>query len=344
VGWFSRGKRDKTGDVGAGIEEFWRWWNGAAGELAEAVSAGRLADHVDAVSARVAAIHPELAWEFGKGIHTEHQLTVTAGGDPALRRIARTWMRSAPPSDRTWSFYDMRLPGSLDAVLRIGDAEVAFADVRVVAQRRATGLDVTVHHPVFSTVPVETRGQIGFLCLDTALGEEAAELWIGEVDWSAEDPAGSRSLAELPEMLAAVTQEYAPGGKMGWLLAEVRTPHGPMVVRCLNRLAPVQAPDLDQHVAITTEFHAATPAGMPGPGDDDYLADLESALGAAADGVGQIVAVQTGGGSRTVHCYVDSTTSGADELKKAASSSAGTRVRVQTRLDPSWEAVRPFRV
>jgi hypothetical protein len=345
VGLFSKRKREPSeSDVRTGIEEFWRWWDGAAGELAEAVPAGRLVDHVNAVSARVAAIHPELAWEFGQGIHSEHQLTVTAGGDPALRRIARRWMRSAPPSDRMWSFYDMRLPGSLDSVLRIGDADVAFAEVRVAAEQRATGLDVTVHHPVFASVPTEACGQIAFLCLDTALGEEATELWIGEIDWSTEDPAGSRPLAELPGILAAVTQEYAPDGKMGWLLAEARTPHGPMVVRCLNRLMPVQAPNLDQHVAITIEFGAATSAGMPGPGEGDDLADLESILDAALTGVGQIVAVQTGGGSRTFHCYVDSTTRGADELRKVGRSSAGTRVHVHARLDPSWEAVQSFRV
>ncbi|MCF4121698.1 DUF695 domain-containing protein [Antribacter sp. KLBMP9083] len=343
---FSKRKRETSdADVSAGIDEFWRWWDGAAGELAEAVPAGRLAEHVDAVSERVAAIHPELAWEFGQGIHSEHQLTVTAGGDPPLRRIARRWLRSAPPSDRTWSFYDLRLPGPLDAVLSIGGAEVAFADVLVVAEQRATGLDVTVHHPVFASVPVDARGQIAFLCLDTALGEEATELWIGEIDWSVGDPDGSRSLAELPAMLAVVTQEFARDGKMGWFLAEAWTPHGPMLVRCLNRLSPVQAPDLDQHVAITAEFRAATSAGMPGPDDENDLANLESSLHAVMEeGAGQIVAVQTGGGRRTFHCYVDSTTSGADELKKAARGSAGARVRVRARLDPSWEAVRPFRV
>jgi hypothetical protein len=345
VGLFSKRKREPSdAEIGAGIEEFWRWWAGAARELAEAVPAGRLVDHADAVTERVDAIHPELAWEFGRGIHSEHQLTVTAGGDPALRRIARRWMRSAPPSDRMWSFYDMRLPGALDAVLRIGDAAVAFADVRVAAVRRATGLDVTVHHPVFASVSAETCHQIAFLCLDTALGEEATELWIGKTGWSVDDPVGSRPLAELPAMLAAVTQEYAPDGKMGWLLAEAQTPHGPMLVRCLNRLVSVQAPDLDQHVAITVEFRGVTQMGMPGPNDDQDLADLESTLEAAVNGVGQIVAVRTGDGSRTFHCYVDSATSGAHDLRKAARGSAGAQVHVHARLDPSWEAVQPFRV
>lgn len=345
MGLFSKRKREPSdAEIGAGIEEFWRWWSGVAGELAEAVPAGRLVDHADAVNGRVEAIHPELAWEFGRGVHSEHQLTVTAGGDPALRRTARRWMRSAPPSDRVWSFYDMRLPGSLDVVLRTGDVEVAFADVRVTSVRRATGLDVTVHHPAFASAPAEACRQIAFLCLDTALGEEVTELWIGQIDWSVDDPEGSRPLAELPAMLAAVTQEYAPDGKMGWLLAEAQTPGGPMLVRCLNRLVSVQAPDLDQHVAITVEFRDAGQVGMPGPGDERNLADLESTLEATLDGVGQIVAVRTGDGSRTFHCYVDSASNGAHDLRKAARGSGEARVHVHTRLDPSWEAVLPFRV
>lgn len=345
MGLFSKRKREPSDvEIGAGIEEFWRWWAEVAVELADAVPAGRLAEHADAVSARVDAIHPGLVWEFGRGIHSEHQLTVTAGGDPALRRVARRWMRSAPPSDRTWSFYDMRLPGALDAVLKIGDAEVAFVNVRVAAARRATGLDVTVHHPVFASASAETCAQIAFLCLDTALGEEATELWVGRIDWSVEDPEESRPLSELPAMLAPVTQEYAPDGKMGWLLAEARTPHGPMIVRCLNRLMSVQAPDLDQHVAVTVALGDPTEAGLPGPRDEQDLADLERALQVAVNGVGQIVAVRTGDGSRTFHCYVDSATTGARDLKEAASVSAGARAHVHARLDPSWEAVQPFRV
>lgn len=338
---FSKCEREVSdADISAGIEEFWRWWDGVAGELAEAVPAGRLADHVNAVSRQVAAIHPELAWEFGRGIHSEHQLTVTAGGNPALRRVARRWMRAAPPSDQTWSFYDMRLPGSLDTVLKVADAEVAFADMRVAAERRATGLDVRVHHPVFASVPAEVCGQIAFLCLDAALGEEAVELWIGEIDWSLQALPRSRWLAELPAMLAAVTREYAPDGEMGWLLAEAHTPHGPRLVRCLNRLSPVQAPDLDQHVAVIAQFRTVTSTGMPGPGDEDVLADLERILDAVLEGVGRMVAVQTGGGSRTFHCYIDSTSSGASKVTKAV----GARAQVHTRLDPSWAAVQPFRV
>lgn len=131
---------------------------------------------------------------------------------------------------------------------------------------------------------------------------------------------------------------------MGWFLAEAHTPNGPMLVRCLNRLSPVQAPDLDQHVAVTAQFPAATSAGMPGPGDEDALTDLEENLDAVLQEAGLLVAVQTGAGRRTFHCYLDSTTHDAEQLTKAAQRTPGIRAHVQAQLDPSWEAVQPFRV
>ena len=80
MGLFNRRRADtaERADARAGIEAFWQWWAVTAAEIADAVPAGRLDRYVDVVTRRVHAIDPGLAWEFGPGVHSEHQLTVTA--------------------------------------------------------------------------------------------------------------------------------------------------------------------------------------------------------------------------------------------------------------------------
>ncbi|MGC3994466.1 MAG: DUF695 domain-containing protein [Propionicimonas sp.] len=345
MGWFSRrrsGSRSSA-DARAAVAEFWEWWSGAAFGIAAAIPAGTVERYVEVMTHHVHAIDPGLAWEFGPGTSSEHRLTVTAEGDPSLRRVARRWLRAAPPPDRTWSFHDMRQPSALDSVLRVGDAELMIGDVRVAATRRGSGLDVEVHHPLFARLPEQVQTQIAFLSLDTALGEEAVELWIGSIDRMSHEPSGSRPLADLPAKLAEVIADATVDGEMGWTLQRGNGPRGPVLVSRLNRLSPVQAPDHDEHVAVVVPFRDVTEDGWPGTGSLDALRDFEDHLGRILRGSGQLVAVETSGGVRTLHYYVDSTTPAAGQVKAAVVGWDQGVVTVKSQSDPAWKAVAAFR-
>ncbi len=330
-------------DPRAGIADFWQWWAVAAAELADAIPMATVNRYVDVMTAHVSAIDPGLAWEFAPGRTSRHQLTVTAEGDPELRRVARQWLRAAPPPDRIWSFHDLRQPGPLGFRLRIGGVDLDMNGIRVAGSRRGSGLDVIVHHPLFASLPQQVQAQIAFLSLDTALGEEAVELWIGGVGRSPDDPPGSRPLAELPAMVAEVVADGMPDGSMGWTMLRGEGPRGPLLVTRLNRLSPVQAPQHDQHAAVRVPFSDQTAAGLPGPGSLDALRAFENHLTAIVKGSGQLVAVETSGGFRTLHYYVDSGTPAAAQLEAATRGWEQGRVGVEARRDPAWEAVRCFR-
>lgn len=345
MGLFSRRKPDSGSppDAGAGIAAFWQWWTASAPEIAAAIPAGSLERYAEVVARRVREIDPGLAWEFGPGRTSEHQLTVTAEGDPGLRRVARRWLRAAPPADATWSFHDLRQPSTLNSVLQIGADELTLSDVRVAGTRRGSGLDVVVHHPLFARVPEQVRGQLTFLCLDTALGEEAVELWIGSIDHAVHEPAGSRPLADLPGMLGEVIAEAMPEGRMGWAMLRGSGPRGPVLVTCLNRLSPIQAPDHDEHVTVGVPFRDLTGEGWPGQGSLDALRSFEDHLGSIVYGSGQLVAVETSDGVRTLHFYVDSATPAAGQLQAAVAGWNQGRVTVNAHPDPAWDAVSAFR-
>lgn len=334
---------DQASDPRAAIADFWQWWAVAAAELADAIPMATVSRYVAVVTARVSAIDPGLTWEFAPGRTSRHQLTVTAEGDPALRRVARQWLRAAPPPDTVWSFHDMRQPGPLGFRLRIGGVDLNLNEVRVAGTRHGSGLDVIVHHPLFASIPQQVQAQIAFLSLDTALGEEAVELWIGGVGRATDEPLGSRPLAELPAMVAEVIADGMPDGAMGWTLLRGEGPRGPLLVSRLNRLSPVQAPQHDQHAAVTVPFSDQTAAGLPGPGSLDTLNAFENHLTAIVKGSGQLVAVETSAGVRTLHYYLDSGTPAAAQLEAATHGWQQGRVTVGASRDPAWEAVRAFR-
>lgn len=345
MGLFGRRKPEPsaTVDPGAAIAAFWQWWSSSAADIAAAIPAGSLARFADVMTSQVHAIDPGLAWEFGAGTSSRHQLTVTAEGDPSLRRIARRWLRAAPPGDATWSFYDMRQPSALDSVLQIGDAELRFGDVRVVATRHGSALDVVMYHPLFAQLPEQVQRQITYLSLDSALGEEAVELWVGSIDQTLSEPTDSRALADLPAMLAGVIADAMPNGEMGWTLLRGDGPRGPVLVSCLNRLSPVQAPNHDEHVAVTVPFRDVTADGWPGAGSLNALRAFEDHLNSIVQGSGELVALETSGGFRTLHYYVDSTTPAADQLQAAVHGWDQGSVTLSAHPDPAWEAVALFR-
>lgn len=344
MGLFSRHKPhpQPSADARVAIGEFWRWWASVSDELAAAIPDGRLQQYIEVLAQRVHSIDPGLAWEFGPGRTSEHRLTVTAEGNPALRRVARRWLHAAPPADPTWTFSDLRQAGHVDSVLSIGGVELALGDLRFLGTPDDNGLDVVVFHPTFPALPEQLRNQVAFIGLDAALGEETVELWIGTIGCVLEDPPGSRPLAELRGVVDEVIAAATDDGTMGWSVLQGSGPAGPVLVMRLNRLSSIQAPHHDRHAAVLVPFTDLTPDGWPGRRSLDALHGFENHLRDIVRGSGQLVAVETCAGVRTMHFYLDSATPAVAQLEAAISGWPQGRVIVESDLDPSWEAVRVF--
>jgi hypothetical protein len=292
----------------------------------------------------VERVHPDLDWEVGPGRNGGWQLVVTAGGEPRLRATARRWLLAAPAPGGQWEYADTRQP-SPDAEagrLTVGDHEVSFADVRTswLVDEDRLRVDVAVHHPEFGSLDEAVRLQITFLALDALLGEEAVELWIGEIAAVVEEPPGATTLAPLRSAVRDLAARHA-GSEPSWQLLQATGDRGrPLLALVRLPLTSAAAPHLDAHVRVELPY-AAEDSGLPQEAALNELRGLEDRLDQLLGRDGRVVAHETTDGVRTLHVYADRTTDGPDRIAAAVAGYPGARTAVTD--DPGWEAVGHLR-
>lgn len=333
---FSRGRKQDP------VVEFWAWWPTIRPAVTAAIATGGFEPLTPQISKRVAAIHKDLTWEFSKGRDASHALVVSPGGNPALRAVAARWGALAPASDPEWEFHTARQPDhdTLSAAIEIAGARLDLGLLRFAfsIDEDAAAIDVIGHHPLFRRLPEPVRAQVTFLSLDWLLGEEGVELWIGGVDVSADEPAGARHPLELAAAVDALREEYR---EPKWVVFSGTRRGAPLTGLAQRPLRAVRWPRFDTHVAVTLPFSGRNGDGLPSDAALDALRAFEDGpLDAALRGDGELVALETTGGLRTLHFYVDGTSAAGDDLAAAAAGWPDGRAKVGRRHDPGFEGVR----
>lgn len=323
------------------IREFWNWWLSRKDQFNAAMSSGTIIDHVDELTDAVHRVDDRLAWELAPGEISDHQLIVTAEGDPDVRPLARRLVAAAPEADAAWSYSDMRPPRDLGGGLLIGDRELIYGEATFVFQPNPHSMDITIHHPMLAELPAEDQVQVVFLILDAAIGERATELWIDDVDNSPSPLPDANSISELPAIIAQLEDHVLEDGEMSWVLLEASGAQTPMFARKLARTRSVLSPNFDTHVAAVVPFDA-NDDGLPSEAMTQELGELEDEIISAIGDGGRLVVAETGGGERTLHFYVDSTSAALDEIRRACETWDHGVVDVSYESDPGWAAVRHF--
>ncbi len=343
MGFFRRKSTPSPTDT---IPQFWAWWTteGAA-SCASAIAQDTPDRIADDLSGRVAAIHPELAWELTSGDVSEHQLVVTAEGNAEVRPVARRWLMAAPPADEVWSYDDHRgaAANPEEVVLQApGSPEVAFADIRLGARRHGARIDVTVHHPAFPDVDQHTQLQVAFLALDAALGENDTELWIGEIKPSPYEPMDAFGLSALRALVDNLRRQHVDAdGRPQWALLQGEGPGGPVVASARSPLHPLFGPLFTRHVAALVPYRDRTGTGLPGSAALEALRALEDDVESVLGIDGLLVAHESSAGSRLFHVYVDPETDASARVAAVLDRWTDGEVRVSvTDGDPGWDAVR----
>jgi hypothetical protein len=323
------------------VEGFWGWWASAGRAAAEAgIGSGKFGGFTGEMTARVQAMHPDLAWELAPGGRAEHALVVTAAGVPERRRIAERWYQQAPAADAVWEFHPARQasPASLAAVLEFEGRKLSLAELRfdlhVDSDRDV--IDTVVFHPAFAGMPPEARGQVGFLALDWALGEDGVTRWIGGFGTSDTSPAAGLPADGLIETVQALARRVA---EPRWALLRGER-DGAVVLASLAIPAKwVDHPLLDQHIAVTLPFAGQTSQGLPDPGSLGQLRELEDELTGWLPPHVLLVAHETTRGVRTLHLYADSDDPAvAGQVLGIVSGWPGSAVRSSP--DAGWRAIR----
>jgi hypothetical protein len=306
------------------IREYWDWWEDARAEVQAAIEQGADRAVLYELLDRVSALG--LACEMSAGLRARHAICASANGDPALRKLAYRWRDAGPPADEVFEHHASRIAGNLDAVLRMNDREFAFADLRfaVSVDEPRRELDLEVQHPAFASLEERERAQAGFIALDTILGEEEVERWIGSLEWSREAPSAQVTPLGLREHVARL-RSAEPSGEWALMRSD------DAVAVAARPLRPVDHPFHD----LLCELQA-----RPVDHDLSVLQDNEEALAREFAARAFHAASLTQGDLRTAFVYVDADTSTSRELESWAQERGYSTT---FSLDPAWEAVRRFR-
>lgn len=324
------------------IDAFWKLWAERRDALERGITDGTLQDHVPAVSDAVAAIHPDLQWEMGQGLVAEHYFCLAAPGNPALRVTAERWRASAPPSDGVFEFHASRPGGHYSATqeLDFGVAKFGFGEFRFgmewEAMRRR--VHVNVFHPSFAKAPENLRGNALFIALDTTLGEDEVERWIGAVDVSLEPVPDGVDFAGL---LAELERRRAEGSEPAFTGLEGQLEDGaPCVVLARLDLKAIDHLLLDHHYEVVLPLQAPRSDGLyeqaEGHRLDAVEEDLLSRLGNDAVYIGR----ETFRGQRVLHFHAASTGPVPSRLEAWSRELDDYDAQISGRHDPAWEVLR----
>lgn len=288
---------------------------------------------VEEISAAVAALSPELDWEFGPGTSRRHALAVSAVGSAELRPLVERWRRAAPEDD-LFEFHASRQPVPATGwSLEFAGTKVAYDDVLCSlspdAQRER--VDVALHHPAFARAPREAL-RMAFVILDNALGEDDVERWIGSIQANADAAEASVPLSTLRRRIDAFA---AACTGQAWAL--LRGEREGMPVFAVANLALKRIDHVLHDLHVEVRFALARPRtdGLPEKVEADELDALEDRLVAELGDHAVHVGRETWKGTRTV--YFHTMESGpASALFARFAAAAGRPVEIATELDPAW--------
>jgi hypothetical protein len=341
---FSR-RKDQSRNCATAIAKFWKWWPSVRAEVEKSISGGLDEKFVRQITKKVAAIHPDLQWEFSKGTSSQHVLVVCAGGDATLRAIAERWRAAAPQSDPTWTYHASRQadPEAFGSTLTIDGRTVVLQKMRfgieVDADRHQ--IDVTAFHPIFSVMTQKEQLRVTFVALDRALGENGVELWVGQVTSSRTEPQRPHTATQLR---SAVTNLAQKASDAAWTIVGDEDEQGNAVLAAVQvPLKPVRWPRFDTHLRLDVPYRDRQDNGFPAGDSLDALRAFEDRLVAAIATDGELVAHETTQGRRTFHLYVDGPTRATDAVKRLLPQWRESNPTLAASFDPAWHAVSHLR-
>ncbi|MEM9380811.1 MAG: hypothetical protein AAGB93_12735, partial [Planctomycetota bacterium] len=169
----------------ARVDEFWRWFAAHEKQIFDDLRGGRL--DPEELSSRLEAAAPLLLWELCPSPEEGREGFALSADGSASARLLVDAMVDAAPVLRHWTLFRSKQPTGDDAKLTVRLAngeEFAYAEFRFAVDfdTEAERLGIQVHHPGFSALPPDRRSQLTFLALESALGEDLIDAWVGPVE------------------------------------------------------------------------------------------------------------------------------------------------------------------
>lgn len=322
------------------IGAFWAFWREQRPAIEAAIPAHRLEEWVEPIAARASAIHPDLDWEFGPGLRARHYFCLSGKGNPDLRVLTERWRLAGPGDDATFEFHAARPCVGYDPEVLLEFEGTAFPlsgfRVAVEEDEGRERLHLRVHHPAFAQVHDPVRGYASYVALDTVLGEDEAERWLGGVDLEEALPPGALDLGGLRERVADLRRR-ATGERFAVLRGTLPSgaPTFATVNRAIKRLDHLL---LDTHWQAVIQLADPTDDGLATSEEAEELNQLEDDLLARLGRDAVYIGRETQEGTRVLHLHAAAAGPAGPRLEAWAGLllAAGRQVELRASLDPGW--------
>ncbi len=166
------------------ISDWWREFNTQQEKL-EGVFSGQIEwDLQGWMNTQLHAIHPSLMWEFGPAVHGPgHRLVITPESEVHLRPLVNKILIEAPVLDN-WEFYPYRLTESAEVAEQSVQArtETSMESIWVkVSILPSHHFGLAFHSPDFAAEDDQLAFNTVFVAVESLLGEETLDKWIGPI-------------------------------------------------------------------------------------------------------------------------------------------------------------------
>ena len=173
---------------------FWKWFAASASRYEGPLDQG----HIEELSTQLRRVHPDLAFQIGKSRQGGWELEVSADGIRAMIPVVQELVAAAPAIPG-WTVQSFRQPQTGISVEMNGRSYNAQEVYYQLARGTGAGVDLEIFIAGFDAAP-EAVGQIGFILLDSTIGELAVMTRVAGIDFHDLARRGdtARPLAELP--------------------------------------------------------------------------------------------------------------------------------------------------
>lgn len=164
------------------INQWWKNFANRSEDLVQLFNKKQTWDLPAWMNENLSPIYSDLMWEYGQGLLGGHRLVITPESDRNIRPLVAEILRSAPAIDG-WEFYAFRLPEDAVSARSMVEARNGerLDDMRFIFSHGDFNR-VDVRCLVCKDYPVEKSKATGFVALETLLGEELLDRWIGYID------------------------------------------------------------------------------------------------------------------------------------------------------------------
>jgi len=194
------------------VDRFWAWFEDHDERLHRNMFDPRIVELGDALGAEIRDVAPGVSWRFGPGDGPgEHALVLSPNGDRDLRVLCEVWIERAPRIEG-WVFRPSDPPADLDeSAFGVEDRMLSPSDARLSLRfdDAAERVHVGLHHPIFERLEPDSRTALADELVRSALGEDRAILWLGDVTALEAAPTGEGTwtLGLLQTDLGAIAEE-----------------------------------------------------------------------------------------------------------------------------------------